>query len=329
MIAVWTVRQGLPYAYPPSAACLAAGRDPYDWAALPLLRALRQRWARDSWFQTVTVPGWRRWPRLSKAILLELATGGELRPVLSYAALDLDRPDHRSDPWPSAGAAAEAVHHVAERLRCSVYATRGGLRAVWRLAHPIPIERAQSFLDQLHARIPTDLPVPRDVGVKDWTRGYRVPWCPRADGKVPAWGDAAPPSDLRRLEAGEVLRWAPRELAVEQGVKLRRVVWPEPTATANATERRIEGIVRLWVRRIGEASSRHAVLLSAGRHVGGLCAAHGVSPARFVAELAQACDSANAERTVQTAVDYGAHEPITLPPDRQASRLERAYARVR
>lgn len=324
-VAVWPVRRSPPWAYPASDECLTARCVPQSWPALPLLEALRRQWDRDSWFQAVTVERCPSWPRLRKVFLLEersRSTG------MSYAVVDLDRPDHHTDPWPTAELAAEAVAFAAERLDASVYATRGGLRAVWALPAPVPLRLAQSYIDQLHLRIPLDLPVPLDRGVKDWTRGYRLPWCPRYDGVQAAWGTAAPPSDLRRLEAGQVLELKV-ELQEEEATRVRRVVWPAPAERPTSAERRIEGVAKSWVRKVEAASSRHAVLLAAGRHVGGLCARYGVSPERFVEALAACSSSGNARKTVQAAVDFGAHSPVELPPDRENARLEQAYARVR
>lgn len=322
-VAVWTVTpNGLPFAHPASTQCLEAGRTPPEWPARPLLEVLQVRHPRDAWFQAVTCPG-ASWPRLAKSVL---RVEPELAATLTYAVVDLDRPDHRADPWPDAATAAEAVRHVADRLDCSVYATRGGLRAVWLLAKPIPIRLAQSFLDQLHERLPSDLPVPVDRGVRDWTRGFRVAWGRRADGKAPAWGDVAPPSDLRRLEDGEALAWCP-PLQVEQAVELRRVVWPSRSDAPSRVEQRIEGIARYWADRIAEAPSRHRVLLTAGRLLGGLCAGHGVSPEAVVEILATASNSNNARKTAQTAVDYGAHEPLTLGDAGDTSdRRQQAFA---
>lgn len=317
-VALWPVvrrkeRVSPPHAFPATNECLSFGFEPEAWPAEPLLDVLERRHGQDTWFQAVTFPGENEWPRLRKVYLQEEADRGA---GLAYLVLDLDRPDHHTAPWPDADTAREAVRATVDRLGCSVYATRGGLRAVWALAEPVPLRFAQSFINAFHAWLPDGLPVENDKSVKDWTRGFRVPWCPRADGKVPAWGTAAPPMDLSPLRDGAVLEGFAPGLTIETAVKVRQVIWPAlTTAPMTSDEQRIAGIARSWVQKLESAPSRHGVLLRAGRHIGGLCARYGVSPERWAVALVEATDSSNAFDTVRSAFDYGAHEPCEFPPD--------------
>jgi hypothetical protein len=221
-------------------------------------------------------------------------------------------------------------------LNASVYATRGGLRAVWAIKSPPPLKYAQSWLDDFHATmIPPGLPVSLDRGVKDWTRGFRVPHCPRHDNKVAPWRLGMAPADLRRLSDGEKLDWHPRLEQEERQFSLRRVVWPVAVPGQEGREvKRIRALAHWWARRIAAASSRHAEILSAGRQIGGMCAYYGVNPDEFVEIISGASSSDNASKTARTAVDYGAHEPIPLPDAGEVaassfdSRIESAFRRI-
>lgn len=332
-VACWTVKSGgLPFAYPPSARAIELRRAPRTFLALPLDAVLRRRFLVDTWFQALTVSDPRdgRWPRFSSGLLLEPTLAA--RVSLSYAVLDLDRPDHRSDPWSTVAEAAEAVRQTSALLDgASVYATRGGLRALWRLATPVPLTLARSFQRAFVSRMAerADLPVPVDYGVRDWTRGYRVPWSPRGDGKPAAWGDGPPPMEIRPLIDGVTLPVELDGLEDERAVRTVPVRWPDPSPYGvTDPERRIGGIARAWAGRIAEAPSRHAVLLAAGRHLGGLCARYGCSPLGFAAALAaSAGDSSNARATVEQALAFGAHEPTDLPPDDRMPGIRRGVRR--
>lgn len=332
-VSFWTVRRTPPYAYPPSEACLKADLLPTRWEARPISDGLGGVWPVDTWFQAVTSTGNDDWPRFSKSVLMEDDVADQFQ--LGWIVLDLDRPDHHNSPWETRAAAAEAVRATVDMLDASVYATRGGLRAVWELKHKPQLKHAQSWIDDFHATmIPVGLPVSLDRGVKDWTRGFRVPHCPRHDGKTAPWALGDAPSDLTRVYDGHQLDWRPRLERVEEQFRARKVVWP-PRDRHVGQERReirqIRGVVNWWCRRITGSESRHAVILAAGRHVGGLCAYYGVNPEEFVESLAAASTSGNAAKTARTAVDYGAHQPVAFvggDADTQQSRLERAYSRV-
>lgn len=312
---------GMPWAYPPSQRCLDRGAAPPDWRAESLLVALERRHASDTWFQGLTATT-IEWPRFAKRILVELDASWEgAEPVLSYAVLDLDRPDHRSDPWTSSEEAAKALDATLQQLHdagwpdAAGYATRGGLRILWRLAEPVPLVHAQSFLDQLHDALPDGLPVSVDEGVKDWTRGYRMPWCPRKDGKAPAWGAAAPPMNLDALRSGRALTWRPAELADETIPPPRTVTWPPRPPAETPADKRIRPCVEKWAQEIAEASSRHAVLLAKCRALGGLCQGGidrglGTTPEPWVELLvAAAGDSNDAGDAAWDAVNFGAGSP--------------------
>lgn len=197
-------------------------------APAALADLLHQRFDRDTWFQAVSCPSWplspgglgATWPRIAKSGLHRieaewLADGPrdpEYRgPVLAYAVADLDRPDHA--PWTSTGEAEAALEEWGAGP-VAVYATRAGLRAVWSLASPVPVAYAQAWLDAWYAApdgvaslVPAaQLPL-LDRVPSDWTRGWRVPWCPR-DGEAPPWGDALPPIAFRA--DAPPLEWWPR-----------------------------------------------------------------------------------------------------------------------
>jgi putative DNA primase/helicase len=307
-------RLGLPYAFPASDACLKKGVPPKEWSATSLLDVLTRRHTQDTWFQAVHWPGRRRWPRLAKAILLDEDRDDSAG--LAYVVVDLDRPDHTRSPWGTVEEAAEAVRETAVRLDCSVYATRGGLRALWVLETLVPLDLAQSYLNGFHSRLPDGLPVDPDKGVKDWTRGFRVPWCPRADGKVAPWGRLAPPMDLGPMLDGQVLRWDASDLQNETLVRMSPVDWRVETPHDRNTKR-VAGWFGPQLEELQNASSRHAVLIAKARALGGLCRGAieiarepgPVDPEPFLRALITATDTTNAERTARWALDCGAHEP--------------------
>lgn len=317
----------LPYAWPASDACLAKGKTPTEWGASSLLEVLHKRYSKDTWFQAVHWPGRETWPRLAKSILFD--EGRDPNVGLAYVVVDLDRPDHTKSPWKSAEEAAEAVHETAHRLGCSVYATRGGLRAIWVLERLIPLELAQSYLNQFHAALPSDLPVDPDRGVKDWTRGFRVPWCPRADGKRAAWEGMLPPMMLEPLLDGEVLRWDESELQDEQIVRLTPYDW-RISAPNDRNTKRVGGWFKAQLEQLQAAPSRHAVLIAKARALGGLCrgavelARHPgeVDPEPFLQALITATDTTNAERTARQALDYGAAEPWWFDDDEEPAQAQ-------
>lgn len=326
--------RGLPWAYPPSPRCVEMKGTPPAWPAECLSDALTRRHAADTWFQTLTVPGASSWPRFRKPVLREFDSWTGPLPVLAYAGLDLDRPDHRNNPWSSFGEAADALTATLAELAAAGwpggfgYATRNGLRVLWWLDEPIPLVHAQSFLDQLHAALPRGLPVSVDRGVKDWTRGYRVPWCPRADGKVPAWGDDAPPTELSALRDGQTLTWRPHAMADETIHPPREQSWWDVPAGTTPADDRIRPCVEKWAHDIAESPSRHAMLLAKCRALGGLCqGAHDRSipcspPQHWAQSLVDAAgDSNDATAAAWDAIDYGANDPWWFE-DRQPTRTQ-------
>lgn len=307
-------RLALPYAFPASSACLEKGIAPKEWGATSLLQVLTRRHSQDTWFQAVHWPGRLRWPRLAKAILLDEER--DHSPGLAYVVVDLDRPDHTRSPWATVEEAADAVRETALRLDCSVYATRGGLRAVWVLETLVPLDLAQSYLNGFHATLPDGLPVDPDRGVKDWTRGFRVPWCPRADKKRAPWEGYAPPMQLEPMLDGQVLRWEVSELQSETTFRAAPVDW-RVEAPHDRNTKRVAGWFGPQLEELCNASSRHAVLIAKARALGGLCRGAieiarepgPVDPEPFLQALIHATDTTNAARTARQALDFGAHEP--------------------
>lgn len=325
-------RLALPYAWPASDACLSKGKQPQEWGARDLHSVLTRRYSRDTWFQAIHWPGRETWPRLAKSILFDEERDPSVG--LAYVVVDLDRPDHSTSPWASIEEAAEAVFETAHRLNCSVYATRGGLRAIWVLERLIPLELAQSYLNQFHAALPSDLPVDPDRGVKDWTRGFRVPACPRADKKLAPWEGSLPPMFLEPLLDGDVLRWDEAELQDEQLVRLTPYDW-RISDTSDRNTKRVAGWFKGQLEQLVSAPSRHAVLIAKARALGGLCvgaaeiARHSgaVDPEPFLQALITATNTTNAERTARQALDYGAAEPWWFDIDEEPMSEARKPAR--
>lgn len=324
-VALWEVGRTPPYAYPPSQRCQEAGATPTSWPSSSLAEALVTRYDVDTWFQAVSCRR-ARWARLAKPVLLEPWRIKEASAVLAYVVVDLDRPDHRTNPWRSWAEANQAVQETAALLdgAAVVYATRGGLRALWALAEPVPLPLAQSFLDQFHATLPRDLPVSVDSGVRDWTRGFRLPWCPRADGKRAAWGDQEPPIDLSAWSFGRLLEWRPETLAEEDARRSVSFDWSTHGPAASTVDGAVnELFVRPWAAEIAASSSRHEALLRKCRALGGLCAGHEISPGPYVRTLIEAAgDSHDTARTAEDGLSHGAQDPWT------STRLSRIEASV-
>lgn len=198
--------------------------------------AFTRRHDSDLFVQGVTWPGMAAAPRVKKAGLLAGCAdlGVDIlspsAPVYEHLLIDLDNPNHvdpKAAAWKSTAAATEAVEALHGRTGALVYATRAGMRVVWRLAQPINLLHAQSYLDQLFddptglRAILGDVYGLLDRGCRDWCHLLRLPWVKRVDrrdgaevlGDLPVWGDNLPPMEgLDAFCAGEaVLDWtAPR-----------------------------------------------------------------------------------------------------------------------
>lgn len=122
---------------------------------------------------------------------------------------------------------------------------------------------------------------------------------------------------------GGLLDWRDLEKLVPPTVAKPRLATSDPlpfVPSRSAVESRIAGMVRVKCAEIEKAESRHEVLLSAGRYIGGLCARYQIDPSPFVPSiLAAAGDSNDAPRTLQDALEYGQSEPCDLPPDRPST----------
>lgn len=199
------------------------GLDGLVGDAQKLTDAMEHVFSTDAMFQPLAVPGEPTWPRLNKPGAAVLAAEG-LEPLLTWAVLDLDTPEHAA--WPDQATADMALHGTAARLAARTgaapygYTTNNGLRLLWPLATPMGVTVAGSYLQQLHQyllpALPTDLVFDRSCA--QWWRVYRLPRVTRA-------GVVTKPTMLR----GQPLAWTPPTLQAEvvQGLRVRGEVNPD------------------------------------------------------------------------------------------------------
>lgn len=168
-------------------------------------------------------------PRLSaKGFASLIAQGRE--PVLQWAILDVDRPNHET--W----ASKEEAEHTLSLLdynsilaSAGIYSTRAGFRLMWKLEVPVPISRARGFLNNLMAHVEplvASTGCSLDLGSAEPHRLMRTPRALR-DGVV-----LDPVMDLSPLHAGYTLNpyeynWVPVE-AEDFGAARGRTATPLP-----------------------------------------------------------------------------------------------------
>lgn len=165
-------------------------RAPVAWPLYDARQALETEWETDAHAVAYLVPAaidadagpWEPSPRLAVH-----APGRMSRPpVLAWAMLDADRPDHT--PWPSVQMAAAAVDRCGglggALSSAGVYPTRAGLRLIWRLACPIPIAQADGWLRAWRVHVEAETGIAVDPSSCQWTRCFRLPGAAR-DGVPP------------------------------------------------------------------------------------------------------------------------------------------------
>lgn len=133
------------------------------------------------------VPGDKVQPRLNLGALPILRAAGQ-EPEVHWALVDLDRPGHTSNRWPSLAEAAAALYTLLPHLPPGAggYTTRGGLRVVVPLDPPLPASLANSWLRALTTHLApaaAALGLEADPSSAEWTRLMRAPRA-RRDGVV-------------------------------------------------------------------------------------------------------------------------------------------------
>jgi len=120
-------------------------------------------------------------PRLRKCAAGSLHRAGATV-HLRWGIIDADREQH--EPWPNPHAQWPAVlSWIRSAPLCAtagVYMTRCGIRLIWPLDPPIPVDKCAGHLAGLYSRLRA-MGIPADVACMDWTRLFRLPFV-RRDG---------------------------------------------------------------------------------------------------------------------------------------------------
>jgi hypothetical protein len=93
--------------------------------------------------------------------------------------VDIDNPGHQS--WGSANEAEEFCTALLAKLpdnlstNCYWYATRAGVRLVWRLAEPVKAKHWRSWSTQFLSMLAMDYSIDADQCSVEWSRHYRLP----------------------------------------------------------------------------------------------------------------------------------------------------------
>lgn len=157
---------------------------------LPLEQALCTNYLTDAHFFTYHAvnTGAALWPRMNKPLLAKLRAAGA-EAMTQCMVFDIDNPGHTKwqdycpvDGWlnwfhtqflPAAPPWAASY--------CSLYTTRSGVRIVYALDRPIPVDDAENK-HRWMVRMLVSAGLPVDKGCSDWTRCFRLPYV-RRDGQ--------------------------------------------------------------------------------------------------------------------------------------------------
>ena len=150
-------------------------------AKLETLEAFAEPRTTDAMAVGYIVQGADAFPRLNLGAERALADNDQ--PVLlHWAIFDVDNEGHL--PWKNKLDAAAALAHAQLHAHPALpppqgYTTRAGLRLLWKLDPPLPVNLANSFLRQLGESLTIDV----DPASYEWTRLMRLP-CAKRDGTV-------------------------------------------------------------------------------------------------------------------------------------------------
>jgi len=137
----------------------------------------------------------------TKGFATLIAQGRE--PVLQWAILDVDRPNH--ELWSSQDEVEQALSRLDYNsilASAGIYSTLAGFRLMWRLEIPVPISRARGFLNNLMAHAEHLITITGCEWDHSSSEPHRMMRTPRAvrDGKL-----LNPVIDLSPLYAGHTL----------------------------------------------------------------------------------------------------------------------------
>ncbi len=160
--------------------------------------AIKQTHETDAHAVAYYFPDGERCPRIKLGDLSDLIDEGR-EPVLGWVFVDVDNPNHKRWTPDEAEAHWVGLKHNPTVEGAGFYGTRGGYRLVYRLAEPLPVSVASSYITQFYAHLRNGgVPVDPEC-VERWNTLFRLPRVTRDGEPLKAF------VDLSRLSP---LKWA-------------------------------------------------------------------------------------------------------------------------
>jgi len=146
---------------------------------VPLYEALSREWPSDAHVTTYAPTGQTKWPRLNKSVLEPFrALGGDV--LATCMMFDWDTPGHVDLDGDRYEAMVEQLANAADAglwlAGCfyAAYTTRGGMRLVYVLERPVPVDEAEGWVRAV-VRDFAQHGIALDPSCADWTRLFRLP----------------------------------------------------------------------------------------------------------------------------------------------------------
>ena len=160
---------------------------------LPYDTAIAGRYKTDAHALTYMYPNGEDTPRLRLGNLAELIEN-DREPLLHWVFVDIDNEGHKK--WTPAQAEAHWINmkksnEVPELKAAGYYGTRGGYRLIFRLAEPIKVSLANSYIEQFYSYLRAN-GIPLDpYCVQSWNTIFRLPRVNRDGTDLKAYVDLA------------------------------------------------------------------------------------------------------------------------------------------